>query len=652
LRGAEAFTSTTRRAVVGLLLVAAVVANLVGSAATVPPGTAMVAALVAGATLSRRDTAVVTVLAFVTTIVLALADDLDGGEIAARAVVAAVIGAIAWAIARRLAPSWTAMPPAEDDLDGNGHSLAQPLMRARTVGDVAGVAARYSRDVLGASIVRLAVRAERDLFHYVEDSLPPEVHEEHAFFSLHGADPSAVAIRNGKPQYWTSFRSFARSHQRTGPLFDHAEPQAVAILPLVGERQAVGVLVLVFSDHQTFDREDRRALESVAIEVTVALERAVLYEFERSVASELQRSLLGPPVLIEGAGHCARYLPAVSSLTVGGDWYDTIKLGDGRIGIAVGDAVGRGLAAATVMGQLRSALAACALRSANAGDALDCLDEFAANVPAANSTTVLYAIVDLEHEQLEYCAAGHPPPLCVKPDGSAQFLEDGRSWPLGLGIDRRRPYATAPFEAGSLVVLYSDGLIERRRQSLDVGLERLVAETRARVKLPIDQLADELLERMLADGEGSDDVVLLILRSPVSTPDLFLRKVRAVPEMLGPIRRELREWLDQAGVDPLQGADLLIATGEACMNVVQHAYSSDAHRLVRIEGAVIDGELVITVTDTGTWKEYSRQSVGGRGMRLMRQLVPSVEVKRRTSGTSVTFRCDVERSGERTAALH
>jgi anti-sigma regulatory factor (Ser/Thr protein kinase) len=157
---------------------------------------------------------------------------------------------------------------------------------------------------------------------------------------------------------------------------------------------------------------------------------------------------------------------------------------------------------------------------------------------------------------------------------------------------------------------------------------------------------------MLADGEGSDDVVLLILRSPVSTPELFLRKMRATPEMLSPMRRELRSWLEMAGVEPLQRADLLIAVGEACMNVVQHAYTSEAHRLVRIEGAVIDGDVVITITDTGTWKEYSRQSVGGRGMRLMRQLVPSVDVKRRTSGTSVTFRCEMERSGERTSALH
>jgi anti-sigma regulatory factor (Ser/Thr protein kinase) len=156
---------------------------------------------------------------------------------------------------------------------------------------------------------------------------------------------------------------------------------------------------------------------------------------------------------------------------------------------------------------------------------------------------------------------------------------------------------------------------------------------------------------MLDDSDGSDDVVLLLLRSPVLTPEILLRKIRATPDELRRVRAEVKRWLDVVGVAEPLATDLLVAVGEACMNVVQHAYSDELHQLVRVEGAVIDGELMVTVTDTGTWKEHSTRSVGGRGLQLMRSLVPSVEYTRRSGGTSVTFRCPVKQDDGRTAVL-
>jgi serine phosphatase RsbU (regulator of sigma subunit)/anti-sigma regulatory factor (Ser/Thr protein kinase) len=520
-------------------------------------------------------------------------------------------------------------------------SVATALMHARTVAEVGQIAVDQARHGYGASFARLAVRGERDLFTYVADSLPADVHDEHAFVSLHGEDPAAVALRARAGMYWSRFTDFAKRHRRAADVFAPLTPASLAFLPLTGEREPIGVWVLGFGEERAFSRAERRRIEHAAVEISVALERSLLFEFERSVATELQSSLLGPPVLIERAGHCARYIPAVSALSVGGDWYDTMPLADGRIGVAVGDAVGRGLGAATVMGQLRSALGACSLRSADAADAIDCLDEFTLNLSAASGTTVAYAVVDLHTHVVEYCCAGHPPPVCVTRDGDASLLEGALTWPLGLGVARPRPMATHEFPEGALLILYSDGLVERRHQSLDVGLERLLTEAAGRARLPIERLADELLDVMLADSDGSDDVVLLLLRSPVRTPELFLRKVRAAPGELRRVRAEVSEWLRSTGVDEQRSTDLLIAIGEACMNVVQHAYSDELHQLVRIEGAVIDGELVLTVTDTGTWKEHSSRSVGGRGMRLMRRLVPTVEYTRRTGGTSVTFRCPI-----------
>src|SRR5436189_12363 len=192
------------------------------------------------------------------------------------------------------------------------------------------------------------------------------------------------------------------------------------------------------------------------------------------VARTLQESLLGPPLLVEGAGHAARYLPAAARLDVGGDWYNAQRLVDGRIAIAVGDVVGNGLEAATVMGQLRSALSACAYRAGTAADVIETLDLFAESVPGAQAATTVLALVDLAHGSVEYSRAGHPPPMLVSPEGIVEVLEGGCGWPLAVGgIRAPRPSATAPFPSGSLLVLYSDGLIERRTESIEVGLRRL-----------------------------------------------------------------------------------------------------------------------------------------------------------------------------------
>jgi anti-sigma regulatory factor (Ser/Thr protein kinase)/GAF domain-containing protein len=552
--------------------------------------------------------------------------------------VALVAGALGAGLGRALGPRRAVT----DDDAGNDVpeelTVAAALLHARTPHDVSETVVQQTARLFGASVTRLAVRGERDSFEYVGDSLPEAVHEDHAVFSLHGEDPAAAVIHAEAPSYWPRFDEFARRHARAARVLAAAPVASLAMIPIVGERRAIGVWVLGFPTAQPFGRRRRAHLDHVAAEIAVALERALLFEFEQSVAATLQTSLLGPPVLVEGAGHTARYRPAESTLSVGGDWHDTIPLGDRRLGVAVGDAVGRGLEAATVMGQLRSALGACALRSDTPAAAIDCLDEFADNIPAAASTTVAYAVVDLAHDEVEYCCAGHPPPLCVMPDGSSSLLEESRFWPLGCPTDQPRESAKHPFPPGALLVLYSDGLVERRRRSLDDGLDRLVAAVTKRARLPIDLIADGVLNELLVDSDGVDDVVLLVLRSPVSSPTMLLRKLHATPGELGNVRSELGAWLEAVGLPEEHAVQLVMAVGEACMNVVQHAYTDEHHQLVRLEGAVDGDDLVVSVTDTGTWKEHSSQSVGGRGVDLMRKLVPSVQFQRRPVGTTVLFR--------------
>lgn len=513
-------------------------------------------------------------------------------------------------------------------------SLAARLARARTSEQVAAIAVEHGLNTFGASLARVAILDDRGVFTFVGDAL----HEEYGSFSLHGGDPAVEAFQSQRPRFWTQFDDFALAHPRAARALRPLAVRSIALLPMFADGDPAGVWFLGFPTTQRFSATERVALAHAALEVAIALERSRLYEFERSVATELQRSLLPPPVLIEGAGHCSRYIAAVSSLTIGGDWYDTMRLANGRIGLAVGDAVGRGLRAATVMGQLRSALGACALRAADAADTIDCLDEFASNIADATSSSVAYAIVDPVGGSVEYCCAGHPPPLCAAPDGRTWFLDQAQMRPLGFRSGDHRRLARSDFPAGSVILLYSDGLVERRGRSLDDGLEALASAVAQRVTLPIDHLADAVLDELLATSDRTDDVTLLVLRSPVSTPNMLLRKTHATPEALAPLRCDVRAWMRAAEIPEPAATSLLVAVGEACMNAVQHAYTSEMHPMLRVEASRVGDEVVVNVTDTGTWKAQSPRSRGGRGIDIMRKLATDVTVQRRVSGTTVTFR--------------
>lgn len=356
-----------------------------------------------------------------------------------------------------------------------------------------------------------------------------------------------------------------------------------------------------------------------------------------SLAARLQESLLGPPILLEAAGHAVRYVPATDQLAVGGDWYNAAARPDGRVAIAVGDVVGNGLEAATVMGQLRSALAAASLQAPSAAEALETLDTFATTVPGAHCATAVLAIADLRHQTLEYARAGHLPPVVVAPDGDVCLLDDAHGVPLGVGRPgTTRERATTGFPPGSLLLLYSDGLVERRREPIDVALERLVCTVAGAWQLPLELLCDHLLGE-LTTNDRRDDIALLLLRSPVASGPVFLRKLPATVASLSGLRRELEGWLAQHEPDPAAVALVQHAVGEACMNVIDHAYDDPSQRY-RVEAAEIDAEIVVAVTDTGTWRAGDPDPVRGRGLPIMHGLMDSVEVQRRPTGTSVVMR--------------
>ncbi|MEV5970921.1 SpoIIE family protein phosphatase [Streptomyces sp. NPDC051921] len=234
---------------------------------------------------------------------------------------------------------------------------------------------------------------------------------------------------------------------------------------------------------------------------------------EREVALSLQEAMLPAPVPIGAHPTAVRYRPAVGALNVCGDWYDLVTLAGGdRGGVAVGDVVGHGLTAAGVMGQLRSALSAASRVVEGPAEALDVLDLYARSVAGAENSTAVETWIDWDRRVVTYSSAGHLPPALLHPTGRVEFLDGATDPPLGARPERSpRPQAEAAFTSGGALVLYTDGLVERRREDIDAGLERLAgALTRHRGAEP-DALADALLLEMLPVGGATDDTALIVV---------------------------------------------------------------------------------------------------------------------------------------------
>ncbi|MFJ7949487.1 SpoIIE family protein phosphatase [Streptomyces sp. NPDC096354] len=233
----------------------------------------------------------------------------------------------------------------------------------------------------------------------------------------------------------------------------------------------------------------------------------------REIALSLQEAMLPAPRPLGRHPVAVRYRPADDALAVGGDWYDLVDLPDERLGVAVGDVVGHGLAAAGVMGQLRSALSAASLATSGPAQALDVLELYALSVSGAENATVVNAFVDWNTHAITYSSAGHPPPALLRSDGTVEFLDQATDPPLGA-CPQHRPWlqANLPFTEGAFLVLYTDGLIERRREDIDTGLARLADSLARHQKADPETLADVLLADLLPPDDVTDDTALVIVR--------------------------------------------------------------------------------------------------------------------------------------------
>ncbi|SFC39143.1 PP2C family protein-serine/threonine phosphatase [Streptomyces aidingensis] len=236
------------------------------------------------------------------------------------------------------------------------------------------------------------------------------------------------------------------------------------------------------------------------------------HDREREVVMTLQESMLQAPDLARHHNIAVRYLPAVSSMNICGDWYDAVDLGEDRFAVAVGDVVGHGLEAAAVMGMLRSALSAAIRALARPAPALEALGGYARSVEGAMGTTAVQVLVDTGNRLLTYSSAGHPPPLLGHPDGSLELLDGATDPPLAVRPQHvPRPQASLPYAPGDTLLLYTDGLVERRGEDIDVGVTRLgdvLAGCHGRAP---GEMADTLLAGLGLSGGGPDDVALVVV---------------------------------------------------------------------------------------------------------------------------------------------
>jgi anti-sigma regulatory factor (Ser/Thr protein kinase) len=376
-------------------------------------------------------------------------------------------------------------------------------------------------------------------------------------------------------------------------------------------------------------------LDLCAERAAIAIEHARSYDRERGLVELLQHHLL-PDHLpgIPGIELAAGYRPSERLARVGGDWYDAMVLPHGGVGIAIGDVVGHGVGAAAVMSELRSALRAYVMAdSPSPAAAVASLNALAAQTHKEMVATLLYMVIDADAGEARFASAGHPPPLMIGPDGTARYLEHPHAPPLGVATHSRFRDSAAEFAPGATILLYTDGVVERRGEALDIGLERLHDAARGGPRR-LEALCARLL-RLARNGGVPDDAALLAVRRVKHSARLDVT-VPAEPESLAMIRGRVERWLAESGVGSEDQFAITVAANEACANSVVHAYGPHRGPTMSLVGKRSGSSITVEVKDTGRWR--APRGSGGRGLDLMRRLMDDVAVEHDASGTTVRMR--------------
>ncbi len=423
-------------------------------------------------------------------------------------------------------------------------------------------------------------------------------------------------------------------------------PRSTAlVVPILDRAEVLGTMSLVtISDARRLGEADLPVVAELARRTGIAIANARLFARQRTVAETLQHSLL-PDRLpdVPGIESAARYIAGGSGVDIGGDWYDLIQLPGGRLLMTMGDVVGKGERAAALMGQLRNALRAFSLVESSPCAIIRNLNRLLHDLERSDMATMLCGILEPETGLLRICNAGHPPPAILGPDGAVRFLDEVSGPPIGAVPRAAYDDYVTTLDPGTTVVLYTDGLVEDRRMSLDAGLARLRGALTGAPQ-DLEELTDAVLAQGVAGREAADDVAMLAVRLIPLGTNLAMHLPTSITT-LEPLRATLRRWLSNAGATEEETYEILVAISEACANAIVHARGPASGTFD--VSASLDDEIRVEVRDHGTWRS-PRPSSGGRGLHIMESFMDDVQVTTDATGTVVSMR---RRLGTRLAGV-
>ncbi|MFB0615513.1 SpoIIE family protein phosphatase [Streptomyces sp. AGS-58] len=372
----------------------------------------------------------------------------------------------------------------------------------------------------------------------------------------------------------------------------HLPVRSYLAVPVMSRGTVLGGFFFGHPERGVFTERHERLITGVAAQTAVALQNAQTYRQEREAATELQRHLLSALPRVDGVASTSRYLPAARDRGAGGDWVDLIPLPDGEVALVVGDVMGKGVRAAAVMGQIRTACRAYAQLGLAPADVLEQLSVLVDDIAPGSIATCVYAVLDTRRDLLRAAVAGHLPPVRRDPGGSVRFLDEKVGPPLGVG---RLRYAEqeVSLPPGSRLLLYTDGLVERRGRPIDDGLRHL-RELLAGPVGEIEADCDSWLDA-LAGGQHDDDIAMLYLHRPEDASHQVVAVTRdyapvssAVPDARDLVSRVMGEW----GLRHLAN-DMMLIADEMVANAVRHARTP-----LRVELRRAGERVVLEVTDS------------------------------------------------------
>ncbi len=526
------------------------------------------------------------------------------------------------------------------------------MAAADDAGDVLQAVRSAAQDCLDSSTAAVALLAEDGGLAFLHDTVGTRLDERWRVLAPHAPTISAHVARTRKPVFVptvAAMRELVPGPQTEAFLAAQSTfdgERSWAGLPLLTSSALLGVLRVAWPQERVLGASDRGFLEALAAQSALALERLRARDVDRMSASQLQRSLLPPQPVVPGLDIAVRYVPGADGMLVGGDWYDVVPRPSGEIVVTVGDVMGRGARAAATMSQLRPALAASAELGVAPAASLALLDTLIQRTDPDAIATATLVILDPVDGRLTIANAGHLVPVIVGADGIGGPVVAPPGPPLG--VSGERPVVELMLPRGATLALFTDGLVEHRRQDIDQGLQALTAVLAEERDLPLEQLADAVLVALGRAHGHDDDVALLLLRRdrraksrrrPEPAGTFLQLRLPADPASVREARHAAEAACRAAGKDEKCDVVALLVSEVATNAIVHPASRQTGPSKARYVEVLVDArgpQVRVEVADADPARPVIRHSgnrdESGRGLLLVEQLAQSWGVTERAGG--------------------